>query len=221
VTAAGRNAIALDNFNPITETSSLDPNARITVRLNTLRNSADYGVRLFDESVGTGNLFNNNSITGNGLGGFSNEDIESPVDARRNWWGSASGPSVWGIGTGQSVSASVDFFPWARNSGRTTFATCTATASGSTILQGGNASEILCGTSANNRIRGGGGNDLILGNGGNDTILDGQGGNDRIIGDQVGAAGNDSITGGSGTDFGDGRGGADTFSANTENTSDF
>lgn len=35
-----------------------------------------------------------------------------PLDAERNWWGDASGPSGEGPGTGAAVSADVDYDPW-------------------------------------------------------------------------------------------------------------
>ena len=52
----------------------------------------------------------NNSFVGN-RNGIWNYDIFS-VNATCNWWGSASGPSGAGPGSGDSVSAKVAFAPW-------------------------------------------------------------------------------------------------------------
>jgi parallel beta-helix repeat protein len=52
----------------------------------------------------------NNSFVGN-RNGIWNYDSFS-VDATCNWWGSASGPSGAGPGSGDSVSAKVTFAPW-------------------------------------------------------------------------------------------------------------
>ena len=59
-----------------------------------------------DTSAVTANL---NNITGNGTG----VDSTAPaVDAECNWWGDAGGPGPVGPGTGDGVSANVDFDPW-------------------------------------------------------------------------------------------------------------
>lgn len=56
---------------------------------------------------------NHNSITGNGAGVVATSDTPVAIDAERNWWGSKSGPSGAGLGTGDSVAgAGVDFDPW-------------------------------------------------------------------------------------------------------------
>ncbi len=58
-----------------------------------------------------------NSITGNTSAGFDNSASLAAQDAERNWWGSATGPSGTGPGTGDAVlGANVDFNPW-RTSG--------------------------------------------------------------------------------------------------------
>lgn len=52
-----------------------------------------------------------NNISGNATTGVSSTGGPL-VDATCNWWGSASGPGPVGPGTGDSVSASVDFISW-------------------------------------------------------------------------------------------------------------
>jgi parallel beta-helix repeat protein len=51
-----------------------------------------------------------NSFVGN-LNGIWNYDIVS-VDAECNWWGAANGPGPVGPGSGDTVSANVDYSPW-------------------------------------------------------------------------------------------------------------
>jgi len=59
---------------------------------------------------------NDNSISGNGTG-YDNSSSLAPQNAEQNWWGSASGPSGTGPGSGDAiVGANVDFNPW-RTSG--------------------------------------------------------------------------------------------------------
>lgn len=53
------------------------------------------------------------SIKGNALYGVNNTVTAFDVDARNNWWGTATGPSGVGGGTGDAVSYYVDFDPWA------------------------------------------------------------------------------------------------------------
>ncbi|MBI4259146.1 MAG: right-handed parallel beta-helix repeat-containing protein [Actinobacteria bacterium] len=126
------------------------------------------------------------------------------LDARKNWWASASGPGGWGTGTGDPVSANVDFFPWYTDVGTTTLRTCDLTAVRGRVLVGTDASEVLCGTWGKDTIRGRGGNDLILGGGGAD-LLYGQGGDDALIGH----GGKDGLFGGKGFDSLQGRAGKD------------
>jgi hypothetical protein len=54
--------------------------------------------------INCNNMYNNPD-------GFRNE-VDVTVDAEYNWWGEASGPSGQGTGTGDPVSANVDFDPW-------------------------------------------------------------------------------------------------------------
>ncbi len=55
-----------------------------------------------------------NKIHGNTTLGFRNVDTDPAymVNAEKNWWGNASGPGGAGGGSGDKVSANVDFFPW-------------------------------------------------------------------------------------------------------------
>ncbi len=69
--------------------------------------------------VSTGNTINYNNITGNGMYGAEykdntdyTDDDDLLIDATNNWWGSADGPGGEGSGTGNNVSANIDFDPW-------------------------------------------------------------------------------------------------------------
>ena len=60
-----------------------------------------------------GNVINCNNIEGNSPYGVYNENEEDPaVDATWNWWGHFSGPSGEGGGSGDAVSANVDYSEW-------------------------------------------------------------------------------------------------------------
>ncbi|MEK7601818.1 MAG: right-handed parallel beta-helix repeat-containing protein [Patescibacteria group bacterium] len=65
-----------------------------------------------DDPPGTGNVANNNTITGNAEG-VVNYDSQT-FDATSNWWGDATGPnhSSNPSATGDSVSDNVDYSPW-------------------------------------------------------------------------------------------------------------
>jgi hypothetical protein len=56
-----------------------------------------------------------NDIAGNTPAGLTNES-DVVVNAERNWWGSASGPSGEGPGRGDAVVGPADFDPWLRQS---------------------------------------------------------------------------------------------------------
>lgn len=58
------------------------------------------------------NCINFNNIVGNVEYGVYNEHSGETIDAESNWWGSASGPSGAGPGTGDNVSDNVDYDPW-------------------------------------------------------------------------------------------------------------
>jgi len=53
-----------------------------------------------------------NSISGNSLYGVDGSTLSATIDAEYNWWGSPSGPGPVGPGTGDKVSANVDYDPW-------------------------------------------------------------------------------------------------------------
>ncbi len=95
---------------------------------NTITNGLGRGVRVIgtDDSDVT---VSNNTISGNALEGVDNEDTGLVVNAKDNWWGAADGPlgstagppvASWGIGSGDAVSAEVDFFPWFTDAAMTT-----------------------------------------------------------------------------------------------------
>ncbi|MCK4311663.1 MAG: right-handed parallel beta-helix repeat-containing protein, partial [Candidatus Cloacimonetes bacterium] len=60
----------------------------------------------------TGVVIENNNIYDNYWGLFYSADLTNGVTAEENWWGDASGPSGAGPGTGDAVSANVDYSPW-------------------------------------------------------------------------------------------------------------
>jgi Ca2+-binding RTX toxin-like protein len=148
-----------------------------------------------------------NQFSGN-ADGVKNETA-TLLDFRQNWWGDASGPSDWSIGTGDSVSSDVQFFPWitvlADDFHPDQFAVCTISGNNSpNVLNGTAGSDIICGKGGNDSINGQGGNDLVIGDGGDD-LLKGGPGDDAVLGtsgnDDIRAnAGVDSVQGGPGTD---------------------
>jgi len=66
------------------------------------------GICVYDDGELTANC---NNIAGNDLLGIYNAATEE-VDAAKNWWGYASGPSGVGPGSGDAVSENVTFDPW-------------------------------------------------------------------------------------------------------------
>jgi len=60
-------------------------------------------------------LINRNNICGNKGYGVRNIDPSVTVNAKHNWWDHQSGPGGFGPGTGDSVSAFVDYDPWLTN----------------------------------------------------------------------------------------------------------
>ena len=102
-------------------------------------------------------------------GGIEN-DSTSVATAKKNWWGDASGPGDWSFGTGSTVSADVNFFPWFTNAAMSTTETCK---SGTTVRSTGN-DQVLCapaGTANAFLENNGTGNVLLIGNGGNDQLV--------------------------------------------------
>jgi hypothetical protein len=137
----------------------------------------------------------------------------SVLTATGDWWGSASGPSVWSFGKGSSVTADVNFFPWETNSSLTHHKSCTTASTKTTT--GNNV--VLCAKSGSNAFlaNGGTGNVLLIGNGRNDQ-LDGSNstGETWIIG---GVGGSNTINGRTGTGYIQERGNTNDTLINTSN----
>lgn len=130
--------------------------------------------------------------------GITNQST-SVATATDNWWGDASGPSVWSFGSGSSVSSDVNFFPWYTQSDLTNPETCT---SGASVTSSAN-DQVLCaptGTSNAFLANGGTGNVLEIGNSGNDQLVGttATGGETWIISGKGGA---NAINGKGGTGF--------------------
>ncbi|NWF77049.1 MAG: right-handed parallel beta-helix repeat-containing protein, partial [Chloroflexi bacterium] len=70
------------------------------------------GIYVFDTQTKlTGITVNFNNIAGNSWYGVWNEGGEA-LDATKNWWGDASGPSKVGPGNGDDISTKVLYSPW-------------------------------------------------------------------------------------------------------------
>ena len=84
----------------------------IVIRFNNISNNTaeDSGVHV--ESGCEDILISFNNIYGNSPYGVYNDPSNSLVNATNNWWGDVSGPSSVGHGTGDKVSANVDYDPW-------------------------------------------------------------------------------------------------------------
>jgi hypothetical protein len=80
---------------------------------NTIQNNigANSGIYVAAAVTCTNVHVNFNNIVGNTGTGVSNVGIGT-LDAKNNWWGSASGPGPVGLGTGDEVSLYVDYTPW-------------------------------------------------------------------------------------------------------------
>ena len=107
------------NFNGIelvdTRDSDANPSAVLNnqVICNSVHNNSRIGIYV---SAGTsGNGVNFNSIFANMEHGVR-YDGTGTLDAENNWWGDDSGPSGNGPGTGDAVSANVDYDPWIKKS---------------------------------------------------------------------------------------------------------
>jgi hypothetical protein len=207
----GRNGLALTGFSASVSADSTRGAKNDTITGNTItgngvaQNGAgvSFNAFQFPGTIST-NHVNQNVISGNNAGAryTGTED----VDVAQNWWNSASGPSGWATGSGDSVTQQLDFFPWSLDNtpANGPYRACDMTATPGLRLSGTGAAEVLCGTAGNDNIRGRGGKDLILGMGGNDTLnggpaddsIIGGDGNDRLAGNQ----GFDSLQGRVGTD---------------------
>jgi hypothetical protein len=131
-------------------------------------------------------------------GGVEN-DSTSVATAKRNWWGDASGPGDWSFGTGSTVSADVNFFPWFTSAAMSAPETCK---SGTTVTSNAN-DQVLCATAGNSNAflaNGGTGNVLLIGNAGNDQLVGttAAGGETWII---SGTGGSNAINGKGGDGF--------------------
>ena len=101
----------------------------LDVQGNTITNNAQ-GIYIYSGGVGgpycgtpgcpvPGGFISLNDIVGNTDYGLKVEAAAAggPLNAECNWWGDASGPSGQGPGTGDGVSANVDYYPWLVESG--------------------------------------------------------------------------------------------------------
>jgi len=101
---------------------SIQPSVTIaTVTNNQLTDNPYCGVIVWGDGDGSGIQINFNGISGNGIYGVESKRTTSNVDATRNWWGHASGPSGEHgrvnkqgkvIGKGDAVSDYVNWDPW-------------------------------------------------------------------------------------------------------------
>jgi parallel beta-helix repeat protein len=88
-----------------------DLSENVTVEGNTFTGN-DLGIYVFDtQTTLTGITVNFNNIAGNYRYGVWNQGGET-LDATRNWWGDADGPSGRGPGDGDAVSTKVLYSPW-------------------------------------------------------------------------------------------------------------
>jgi hypothetical protein len=130
-------------------------------------------------------------------GGIANQSF-SILHVTQDWWGDATGPSVWGFGSGSSVSSDVNFFPWATDATFTTVAACTTGLSQTTT----NNDAVLCakpGTGNAFLANSGSGKVLLIGNNGNDQLVgSASGGETWII---AGTVGSNVINGNNGTGY--------------------
>lgn len=85
-----------------------------------------------------------NDIENNNYFGISNRAPSLILNAENNWWGDCSGPSGIGTGSGDAVSANVDFNPWlgACIKNKTTSQSCVLAADSVTLYA--NVSSLVC-----------------------------------------------------------------------------
>ena len=90
---------------------SRDLSENVNVEGNTFTGNS-IGIYVFDtQTTLTGITVNFNTIAGNSWRGVWNDGGET-LDATKNWWGDASGPSRVGPGDGDDVSTKVLYSPW-------------------------------------------------------------------------------------------------------------
>ena len=70
------------------------------------------GMLITSDAADASNYAYNNNIICNTVTGIQNNDTTNIFNAENNWWGCSDGPSTVGPGSGQNVSANVDFEPW-------------------------------------------------------------------------------------------------------------
>jgi len=88
-----------------------DLSENVKVEGNTFTGN-DLGIYVFaTQTELTGITFNFNNIAGNSRYGIWNQGSET-LDATKNWWGDASGPSGVGPGDGDDISTKVLYSPW-------------------------------------------------------------------------------------------------------------
>lgn len=139
------------------------------------------------------------SSLGTTNGGGLENDSTSVATAKNDWWGAQTGPGHWSFGTGSSVSADVNFFPWYTDSAMTTPESCKT---GTSVTSDSN-DQVLCAPSDGSNAflaNGGTGNVLLIGNTGNDQLVGttAAGGETWII---SGTGGSNAINGKGGVGF--------------------
>jgi hypothetical protein len=129
-------------------------------------------------------------------GGVANQTT-SVLNVTSDWWGDASGPSDWSFGSGSSVSADANFFPWSTNAASTTFEACAKKGLSETASAD---AQVICATAGtgNAFLSSGGFNALLIGNKGNDQLNGASTGEAWIIG---GLGGSNVINGNNGSGF--------------------
>jgi hypothetical protein len=180
-------AVGAAKGDTITGTAAVSGNPTAAILVASDGVSGDKPVKL----TATGDSFGTSNTAG-----VRNQST-SVLTVTGDWWGDPAGPSVWGFGTGSSVSSDVNFFPWATDSTFTTLETCTPTLSATTT---GN-DVVLCakgGTGNAFLANDGSGNVLLIGNKGNDQLNGSSAGETWIIG---GVGGVNTINGENGTGF--------------------
>jgi hypothetical protein len=172
----------------ITGTAAISGNPTAAILVSSDKVSGDPAVKL----SATGDSFG--AANANGVVNQST----SVLTATGDWWGDATGPSLWSFGSGSTVSADVNFFPWATNSTLTSLEACTK---GTTVTATA-TNQVLCATAGTSNAflsNTGGFNVLLIGNKGNDQLNGTSGsGETWIIG---GVGGSNVINGKNGTGF--------------------
>ena len=103
--------------------SNVDSVTNLTIQRNTITDNEGPGIVIPDINTFTDVVIKYNDISGNGDYGIENARSAS-VDAKYNYWGSATGPTITTNpgGTGDAVNTHVDYSPW-RHKSRADFPT--------------------------------------------------------------------------------------------------